>query len=167
MIICPGCSFENADDAVNCAQCAAPLLLDEEKLTRQLDPGYTIDGEILIDPQPKVFTDADELLLWLNHVEQVKYTMKKGDSLSLGRTKKRTGRIGTVLNLSIYGAENYGVSRNHAVINREGDGLFIVDLNSTNGTYLNLERIPPDKPCAIKDGDTIRLGLFEIKINFA
>lgn len=49
------------------------------------------------------------------------------------------------------------LSRRHAMIQyAENQGFFLVDLNSTNGTYLNGEAIR--RPVLLKDGDRIRLG---------
>lgn len=54
------------------------------------------------------------------------------------------------------------VSRKHAVIWREAGSAWIGDLDSSNGTYLNGERI--DGPTAIVDGDLIALGRTEFVV---
>ncbi len=51
------------------------------------------------------------------------------------------------------------VSREHAAFIREGAGWAIEDLGSTNGTYLNGERISHAR---LRDGDTISLGASEL-----
>jgi predicted component of type VI protein secretion system len=48
------------------------------------------------------------------------------------------------------------VSRRHAAIRAHGDGLAIEDLGSTNGTYVNDQRVQGTQP--LSDGDTVRLG---------
>lgn len=48
------------------------------------------------------------------------------------------------------------VSRTHAVIWREAGSAWIGDLESSNGTFLNGERV--DGPAAIVEGDLIALG---------
>lgn len=49
------------------------------------------------------------------------------------------------------------LSRRHAMIQYvENHGFYLVDLNSTNGTYLNGEAVR--RPMLLKDGDRIRLG---------
>jgi ribosomal protein L32 len=50
---------------------------------------------------------------------------------------------------------NAGVSRYHAVIERDGDGYTIADLGSTNGTVVNGQRI--SGPTLLQSGDTIAL----------
>jgi diguanylate cyclase (GGDEF)-like protein len=50
------------------------------------------------------------------------------------------------------------VSRRHARIERGGDHASLVDLGSTNGTYINDERIPPYSPVALADGDRVKVG---------
>jgi predicted component of type VI protein secretion system len=48
------------------------------------------------------------------------------------------------------------VSRRHAAIRVQGDGVAIEDLGSTNGTFVNDERIEGTR--ALRDGDTVRFG---------
>ncbi|HEY3343866.1 MAG TPA: FHA domain-containing protein [Anaerolineaceae bacterium] len=47
------------------------------------------------------------------------------------------------------------VSREHACIRREGRRLILEDLNSTNGTFLNNERVLA--PVTLRDGDQITI----------
>jgi pSer/pThr/pTyr-binding forkhead associated (FHA) protein len=47
-------------------------------------------------------------------------------------------------------------SREHAVIRREGRKVFLEDQNSTNGTYLNGERLL--QVVQLRDGDQIKVG---------
>jgi pSer/pThr/pTyr-binding forkhead associated (FHA) protein len=52
--------------------------------------------------------------------------------------------------------EDPAVSRRHARISRQGDGYLIEDLQSTNGTYINAERVVGKVP--LTAGDLIELG---------
>lgn len=63
------------------------------------------------------------------------------------------------IDLSGYGGEGSGVSRNHARLVLKEDQLFIEDLNSTNYTFVNRLRLQPGQPYLVSDGDEIRLGL--------
>ncbi len=48
------------------------------------------------------------------------------------------------------------VSREHARIRRDGRKLFLEDLNSTNGTFLNEQRVL--SPQLLRDGDQVMIG---------
>jgi pSer/pThr/pTyr-binding forkhead associated (FHA) protein len=47
-------------------------------------------------------------------------------------------------------------SRRHAVVTRDGDELVILDLDSTNGTWVNDERIASGH--RVRLGDRVRIG---------
>lgn len=49
-------------------------------------------------------------------------------------------------------------SRNHAIIQKIKEDYYLKDMNSTNGTFLNGERIPSDKYIKLNPGDTISIG---------
>ncbi|MGD8398796.1 MAG: FHA domain-containing protein, partial [Anaerolineae bacterium] len=51
-----------------------------------------------------------------------------------------------------------GISRRHARISARGNQVFLEDLNSLNGTFLNATRLVPDLPYPVKDGDQVQLG---------
>lgn len=79
------------------------------------------------------------------------------DELLLGR--KGTGEIGPyVLDLTPYGASEKGVSRVHAALQRLKNNLFLVDMGSSNGTFVNGQRLASQQPNMLIEGDEIRLG---------
>jgi len=51
------------------------------------------------------------------------------------------------------------ISRKHSVVQRQGNHYVLIDLGSTNGTFLNGNRI--FKPTRLKDGDIILIGSLE------
>jgi len=54
-------------------------------------------------------------------------------------------------------------SRNHAVINRDGDYYTLTDLGSTNGTLLNGALVPHRQPQRLRPGDRIKVGEVEME----
>ncbi len=56
------------------------------------------------------------------------------------------------------------VSRRHALIQKIGSDYFIEDLGSTNGTYVNKKRLPPEKYVRLKPTDTILIGRTELSL---
>ena len=53
------------------------------------------------------------------------------------------------------------VSRLHCRLTASDDGVDVVDLDSTNGTYINDERV---KTGCIKTGDRLRIGRVEFQV---
>jgi hypothetical protein len=51
-----------------------------------------------------------------------------------------------------------GVSRLHVRLDYDHEQVTVTDLGSTNGTYVNRQRIEPHKPRLLKSGDTVNLG---------
>ncbi len=70
------------------------------------------------------------------------------------------------MDLSPYGALEKGVSRIHAAIRRSEDTLTLVDLGSVNGTFLNGQRLIPNQPRVLRDGDEIRFARLVVHIYF-
>ncbi|MGB9776673.1 MAG: FHA domain-containing protein, partial [Anaerolineae bacterium] len=62
------------------------------------------------------------------------------------------------IDLTPHGGDEGGVSRRHARIFAQGNQVFIEDLNSTNYTYVNQQKLMPGQPYPLKDGDEVRLG---------
>ena len=50
------------------------------------------------------------------------------------------------------------ISRKHCKVNFLDNEFTITDMNSSNGTKLNGERIVPGRPYLLKDGDIIRIA---------
>jgi pSer/pThr/pTyr-binding forkhead associated (FHA) protein len=71
------------------------------------------------------------------------------------------------IDLTPYGAEEAGVSRRHFKVTVSGANYLIEDLNSTNFTLLNRQRLQPGTPTALADGDEIRRGRIRLlfKVN--
>ncbi len=62
------------------------------------------------------------------------------------------------IDLTPYGGELGGVSRQHAKIVHIGNQWSIVDLNSTNHTRVNGQRIEPQTPIPLSDGTKLQFG---------
>jgi len=70
-----------------------------------------------------------------------------GNLLTIGRDK------GMGLPLS-----DSEMSSHHAEVGVSGESAYVLDKGSTNGTFVNDERVEPDIPRTLKDGDVIKLG---------
>jgi hypothetical protein len=77
---------------------------------------------------------------------------------------RRGGRLPVDLDLEFYDPEGY-VSRNHARIEQGQRRFTITDVHSANGTFVNDERLTPDQPRALRQGDRIRMGRVVLAFN--
>ena len=68
------------------------------------------------------------------------------------------------VDLSPHNAYANGVSRLHAVLKLIQDKIVIMDLGSSNGTYLNGSRLSPYVETRVNHGDVIYLGKLKMQL---
>ncbi len=83
---------------------------------------------------------------------------------AIGRSDEGEESVDIDLN-PFYAAEK-GVSRRHAVLERARDTVNLIDQGSTNGTYLNGQKLQPFQRRVVRDGDEIRLANLSMRIYF-
>lgn len=83
--------------------------------------------------------------------------------ITIGRAYQETDTPPEI-DLTPFSAENLGVSRRHAFLKLEENRVVIVDNKSSNGTFLNGEKIEPDRPYVIRHGDELSLGILKLKV---
>jgi pSer/pThr/pTyr-binding forkhead associated (FHA) protein len=69
------------------------------------------------------------------------------------------------LDLIPYGAIEKGVSRQHAKMYSQNKNLYIIDLDSRNGTRVNGHLVESDKPENLHEGDQIEFGSLRVTLN--
>jgi hypothetical protein len=159
--ICPSCKLRNKPGAILCTFCGTPLkgtqqdtratdrLADEEQTPAVRPPDYNIS-----------LVPDTGLGIYLENTAPV--TVIGDEEAILGRRASGTG--GLVVDLVPFGAIQMGVSRRHAIIRRDEDCYEIIDLGSTNGTWVNGKRVAPNAPCRLSSGDIIRLGRLNLLV---
>jgi pSer/pThr/pTyr-binding forkhead associated (FHA) protein len=70
------------------------------------------------------------------------------------------------IDLMPYGGRERGVSRRHAVLYRNRHVVTLIDMNSTNGTYINGTKLIAYQPRLLREGDELRLGNMRFLISF-
>ncbi|MGZ3658271.1 MAG: GGDEF domain-containing protein, partial [Bdellovibrionota bacterium] len=90
---------------------------------------------------------TDPVLILIRGTPQgKKYSLKGGKKFVMGRDKSAEIQL-----------DDANISRQHATISFEDDKIYIEDLGSRNGTYLNDEKMSPGKKELAKE-DMIKLG---------
>ncbi len=62
------------------------------------------------------------------------------------------------------GVPEMGVSRHHARLLRQNGKFLLMDVGSTNGTYVNGTALEYNKSMELKDGDTVAFGAFSTQV---
>jgi pSer/pThr/pTyr-binding forkhead associated (FHA) protein len=100
-------------------------------------------------------------LLLLNN--EVAIHLRGKDDFTLGRSTKGQTIIPDI-DLNPYDAYQAGVSRLHANIRISGSEIFIHDMGSVNGTYLNGKRLDANLEYPVHHGDVLTVGQLKIQV---
>ena len=139
-IKCPNCGTSNRSDAKFCHSCGQTLI----RLVKPTSPIPDISNK---PPPARPAKDGEFKLVvhWMGGASQ-EYRLDK-PSLTVGR---KSGNDIIV--------DHHTVSATHLKMDM-ADGVFTVtDLDSTNGTLINGQRISPGTPQKLDLGDVIRIG---------
>lgn len=74
------------------------------------------------------------------------------------------GEVVPDLDLAPFGAHNCGVSRRHAILLPNPDGLCLIDLDSTNGTWINGVYLQPGQKYPLRMGDRVEFGRLRLTV---
>ncbi len=147
-IYCPECGFQNPEAANYCSRCGA-LLVTEEPGT-ETTMSYTPDEG---DEEPSVTleelgTEGPALVVRSGGGRAGEHFVPQGERTTIGRSP----------DCDIF-LDDVTVSRTHAaLVERDGE-LFIEDLGSLNGTFLNRKRI---ESAPLENGDELQVGKYKL-----
>lgn len=161
---CPVCKNKNERTAFVCMYCGAQLEEDSSGIARTTrnTGGLFIDSTKIPDSiiDNKLIPE-DGIAIYAAGTLKPYYLRTKKEFV-IGRKAEETSE--SFLNLSDLDGFNMGLSRRHAMIRRTEAGYEVIDLSSTNGTWMNDERLVPQKPYQLKNGAQLRLGRLRLLI---
>ncbi len=166
MRVCPYCAHYNREGFLFCENCGQRLDANKPSTTlptRQLEL-KTEDTTARSTWGTARFDQATRIIMHIRDASEP-VIIAPTDRLIIGRSDSMSTQRPD-LDLTPYGALEKGVSRVHAIIQRKDDTLTIVDVGSANGTLLNGQRLIPEQPRVLRDGDEIRLGKLVAHIYF-
>ena len=162
---CPKCGEPYELGKLTCDKCGALLFNPSASTVHvKMDPALLRLrrqrlGEANAGPMPE-----HTMTLQIRGMSE-RITFAEGKEVILGRADL-SALTNTRVDLTPYGAHERGVSREHAVLRFKDNQFTVVDLNSVNGTSVNLTKLEPDKPHVLNDNDEIRLGTLSIVVRF-
>lgn len=164
MIVCSNCKHANLSGAMFCAECGAQLVGKDALITQTISTDkFKKVANIPADDMYQPFDGSDAWgSLHLLDTGQV-LPLSSRNEFTMGRISEGQP-IMPDIDLSPYQAYAAGVSRLHAVIKRDGARLIFMDLGSSNGTYINGKRLPPNVEHSLAHGDVVALGKLKMQI---
>ncbi len=165
MKICPNCAHRNREGYLYCEECGEALqgVAEAKTETRTLE-ALSDDYNTHASWGTARFEKDAAIILHIRDASDPVTFQPQGETL-IGRLDQSSTQKPD-LDLTPYGALEKGVSRIHAVIFRNDDTLTLLDRGSANGTHLNGQRLVPNQPRVLRDGDEIRLGKLIAHIYF-
>jgi hypothetical protein len=157
------CQHKNVTGAMFCAECGAQLDGVDTLITQAIT-----DEEIAeeLNKKPTRPEPTAPVSSWISL-----HLMDSGKILPLASRNEFTlGRLSEGqpimpdIDLTPYQAYASGVSRLHAVVKRDANRVLVMDLGSSNGTYVNGRRINPHVEESLNHGDVVALGKLKIQI---
>jgi len=148
---CPECGFVNADGANYCARCGAFLAPTDSgtgggPATATYRVGET--GELEAIDLDEVVAQGAVLVIRSGGGRTGETFPVEGERITVGRRPD-----------SDIFLDDVTVSRDHALLVKRGEGWFIDDLGSLNGTYVNRQRIESHR---LNDGDELQIGKYKL-----
>jgi pSer/pThr/pTyr-binding forkhead associated (FHA) protein len=143
--------------------------MEDPKATQRLDLSEPEVLEALLKQQTREMAalslgKAREVLLLIeNGIRRLE--LHNETAFLLGRFAKSTPR-GKHVDLSPFSAQDRGVSRIHAQLHMDDNKLYITDMDSTNGTFVDGVRLQPHQPHLLRQGSQIILGRMSIQIMY-
>jgi hypothetical protein len=166
MIKCPYCQTEHPENTLFCDECGSYLLEGNRKETDPLavaEVTWTERGETSEVLEERVTSPLGLKLTIPDSGRDVEVPLTK--EVNIGRLDPASASFPDV-DLTSDGGLEKGVSRRHAKVTRRGKEVFIEDLGSINGTFLNRKKLTPYLPQALKNGDELQLGKLILQISF-
>jgi len=147
---CPECGFANAEGANYCQKCGAFLGDQTEGKKGDTTEVYQVDetGELhAVDLETVTHEGATRVIRSGGG--------RSGEVFNLGGERMTIGRSPDA---EVF-LDDVTVSRNHALLVQRRDGLYIDDLGSLNGTYVNRRRIESHR---LQNGDELQVGKYKL-----
>ncbi|MCE9645494.1 MAG: FHA domain-containing protein [Chloroflexi bacterium] len=160
---CSVCKLANDIDALVCQHCGAPFVssLNDAPTTQRPGKSFELTEEIKDQVTSSHTPPRIGLSIFLlNNGEPI--ALSEEPEFVLGRGEGPSAE--PLVDLTKYEGFVTGVSRRHAMIKAVDDKYVLIDLNSSNGTWLNGERLLPTKPHDLPSGGVIQLGRLKLVV---
>lgn len=162
IVVCKNCDAEQEQENIFCANCGAKLKEDSGLGTMPISPGG-VSTDRLQDSGAFDHLSVGRARLNLHIIRSGQILPLSGPGeFIVGRVSEGQSILPDI-DLEPYNAYESGVSRLHARIKIEDQGMWITDLGSANGTHLNNQKLASHQDYPLNNKDVFRLGRLSIQ----
>ncbi len=158
---CPNCGFPFREGELACNHCG--IVFSAVGRTKTIGGVKHDDLERVRRVGEAVVQQACVISL---NIGEKAIILPNAETVVLGRDTLMTNSLQASADLSPYGAHENGVSHLHVKVIRKRDMIYVVDLGSTNGTFLNGVRLMPKQERVLRNGDELILGRLRLRVKF-
>lgn len=167
MIICTDCGTSNQEGLLFCQDCGAslePEFSGQPTMPTRRAPFDPDEASAKGTWGSARFSSGTSIIVHIRNAAEP-MTLQPQKRILFGRSDKNSD-VKPDVDLSTYNALEKGVSRQHAALEISEDTLMLVDVGSSNGTFLNGQRLSANQPRVLRDGDEVRFGKLVAHIYF-
>ncbi len=166
MLVCANCGHLNRSGVIFCENCGTSLEnMAAAGSTRSFGETDVAISEPIAGVGSDHFPPGSQLRFEIEGAPEP-LIIRPGQQVIFGRRDPATGAMPDI-DLTPYAGYRMGVSRRHAALRLTDDEhLDVWDLGSSNGSFLNGQRLSAHQPYRLRDGDRLRLGQMVIRITF-
>lgn len=147
MITCPECKSNEVEGVLFCSKCGTSLI-----------------GVVSLGDRAKLTGSMQRLSIEIIDLNQ-QITLQGKRKYVLGRAVESEQSYRLDANLNPYGGYENGVSRQHVVIKVMKGRVFVVDLNSSNRTFIDGEELLPGNEYELQPDSVLRLGKLRMRVH--
>jgi hypothetical protein len=147
---CSECGFVNDEGANYCQRCGALLPRGEGPGGEPVTATYRIDdaGELVPVDVEEATAHGPALVIRAGGGRAGESFAVEGERMTIGRRP----------DCDVF-LDDVTVSRDHALLVQRGDGWYLDDCGSLNGTYVNRSRIESQQ---LQEGDEVQIGKYKL-----
>ena len=159
------CSLQSTSPSVPAPVPPATVLSDAGIDMRRLrqPPPITEEDTDRVRLVPKLPNPPSWRVIFQIGIPPVTVGLDVRQALVIGRVDAEMDEL-PGLDLTGYDAMQNGVSRQHAVLIPSAEALYVSDLGSTNGTWLNSGFLEPGARYVVSAGDRLEVGLLRLLV---
>jgi hypothetical protein len=145
-VYCPECGFQNPESANYCSKCGTALVHDSGGADTTM--AFTPEELEESSPLEDLGMEGPALVVRSGGGRAGEHFVPQAERTTIGRSP----------DCDIF-LDDVTVSRQHAILRRNGDSFVIEDQGSLNGTFVNRRRIESQE---LADGDEVQVGKYRL-----